>query len=422
MKFRRHIMPVLAVAALICSGCGSAKTSTKAATSPSSGAGSSGTTASASDNATGSPITIGGIGDLTGAGSSPQPTQGLAAFVKYTNSHGGIGGHPLKFISCDGGLDPNLYISCAKNLASNSAVIASSDLGGIGFGQSDPVLAQADIGIVNSDAVTAPEFDAPNAVIATGGVPVSLGALVTYFARTKHVQKVAFTSVTGEGAQIEAIVASFAKPLGVTIVPFFYPQTTTDFTATALAISASGAGLVLGATPVEGVGSFLLALKAAGNTIPTAWFDTSLTPAAITQAGSAANGLYTTAAFPTPATARGTDATALADYAAGMKAYGQPTGTGSLQGWAVGLLLANLITQGGGGAATRASVLNVLQKGSFNSVPLFPAHLSRAPGVSTAPPVPSFAAMVNPSDFIGQYDNGVFEILPSVGRVNPFQA
>jgi ABC-type branched-subunit amino acid transport system substrate-binding protein len=342
--------------------------------------------------------------------------------VKYTNSHGGIGGHPLKFISCDGGLDPNLYISCAKNLASNSAVIASSDLGGIGFGQSDPVLAQADIGIVNSDAVTAPEFDAPNAVIATGGVPVSLGALVTYFARTKHVQKVAFTSVTGEGAQIEAIVASFAKPLGVTIVPFFYPQTTTDFTATALAISASGAGLVLGATPVEGVGSFLLALKAAGNTIPTAWFDTSLTPAAITQAGSAANGLYTTAAFPTPATARGTDATALADYAAGMKAYGQPTGTGSLQGWAVGLLLANLITQGGGGAATRASVLNVLQKGSFNSVPLFPAHLSRAPGVSTAPPVPSFAAMVNPSDFIGQYDNGVFEILPSVGRVNPFQA
>jgi len=33
--------------------------------------------ASTSGKATGKPITIGGIGDLTGAGSSPQPTQGF---------------------------------------------------------------------------------------------------------------------------------------------------------------------------------------------------------------------------------------------------------------------------------------------------------------------------------------------------------
>jgi hypothetical protein len=145
-----------------------------------------------------------------------------------------------------------------------------------------------------------------------------------------------------------------------------------------------------------------------------------LTPAAISQAGSAANGLYTTAAFPTPATATGQDATELADYAAGMKAYGQPTGTGSLQGWAVGLLLAKAITQAGGASATRASVLNVIQKGSFDNVPLFPSHLSRAAGASTAPPVPAFSAMIDPSDFIGQYENGVFAILPSVGRVDPF--
>jgi len=377
--------------------------------------------ASTSGKATGKPITIGGIGDLTGAGSSPQPTQGLQAYAKYLNSHGGIGGHPLKFISCDGALDPNLFISCARSLVSNNAVIASSDLGGVNFSVSDPILATAGVGVVNSNAVTSPEFAAPNAVITTGGVPASLGALVKYFYETKHIKSIAFTSVTGPGSQIQAIVDSFAKPLGITVTPFLYPTTTTDFTATATAMAASGAGLILGATPVQGVGSILLALKAAGNTIPVSFFDTSITPAAIKQAGSASNGLYTTSAFPTPHTATGQDKQELVAYAAGMRAIGQPTGSGSLQGWATGLLLTNLIEQAGGVKATRASVLNALQNGSMNHVPLFPAHLSRAAGMSTAPPVSAFAALINPSDFIGEYHNEVFSIIPGVGRVNPFK-
>jgi hypothetical protein len=150
-----------------------------------------------------------------------------------------------------------------------------------------------------------------------------------------------------------------------------------------------------------------------------AFFDTSITPAAITEAGSASNGLYTTDAFPTPATAKGQDKTALADYAAGMKAVGQPQGTGSLQGWAVGLLLTTIVKSLGVSHATRAAILNVIEHGSIKGAPLYPATMSKK---TTAPPIAAFSSLINPNEFIGQFKNGKFVILPGVGRVNPYAA
>lgn len=408
MKLRlRSVAPALVAIVLITAAC-------------SSSSGSSSTTSGGStDNATGSPITIGGIGDLTGVSSSPQPTQGLQAYAKYVNSHGGIDGHKLVFISCDGAEDPNKFASCAHNFAANSAVVASSNLGGDEFSQSDPILAAAGMGVVNADPVTQSEFDTPNGVAATGGVPTSLGALVKYFATAKHIKSIAFTGPNGIGAQIEAIVQSFATPYKITVTPYLFPETTTDYTATATALAGSKADLIIGASGVSAVGPILSALKAAGNTIPVSFFDTSITPAAITEAGSASNGLYTTDAFPTPATATGQDKTALNQYAQGMQAVGQPQGTGSLQGWSVGLMLTTIIKALGVKSATRSSILNVIQHGSIDNVPLFPATMSKA---STAPPISSFSSLINPNEFIGQFQNGKFAILPGVGRINPYTA
>lgn len=407
LKFRT-VAPALVAVALLTAACSSSNGSSSTTT----GGGST-------NNATGSPITIGGIADLTGVSSSPQPTQGMTAYANFVNTHGGINGHKLVFLSCDGAEDPNKFASCGHNFASNSAVVASTDLGGDQFAQSDPILAAAGIGIVNSNPVTQSEFNTPNGVAATGGVPTSLGALVKYFATAKHIKTIAFTGPNGIGAQIEAIIQNFATPYKITVTPYLFPETTTDYTATATALAASKADLIIGASGVSAVGPILLALKAAGNTIPVAFFDTSITPQAITQAGSASDGLYTTDAFPTPATATGQDKTALADYAAGMKAAGQPEGTGSLQGWATGVMLTTIIKALGVQNATRAAILNVIQNGSINNAPLFPATMSKK---STAPPIPTFSSLINPNEFIGQFQNGKFAILPGVGRVNPYTA
>jgi ABC-type branched-subunit amino acid transport system substrate-binding protein len=366
-----------------------------------------------------STITIGGIGDLTGQASSPQPTQGLQAYAAFVNSHGGISGHHLKVISCDGAEDPNKYAACAHELSGNSAVVASTDLGGSEFGQSDPILAAGGVGIVDSDPVSATEFDAPNSVSATGGVPTSFGAIVKYFATVKHIKSIAFVSLNGIGTQLQAIVESFAKPYNITVEPYLFPETTTDFTATATAVAASNASVILGSTGVQSVGPLLLALKAAGNSIPVSFFDTSVTPAAIKEAGSASNGLYTTDAFPTLATATGQDKTAMENYIKGMAAAGQKTGSGSLQGWASGLMLTTIIEKLGVANATRAAILKVIESGTIDNAPLYPKAMGKK---ISAPPIASFSSLINPNDFMGQYENGTYKILPGVGRINPYKA
>jgi len=177
-----------------------------------------------------------------------------------------------------------IRIVCAQILGelSSSRIV---NLGGDEFAQSDPILAAAGIGVINSDPVTTSEFATPNGVAATGGVPTSLGALVKYFATVKHYKSIAFTGPDGIGAQIQGIVQLFATPYKMTVTPYLFPETTTDYTATATALAASKADVIIGASGVSAVGPILSALKEAANTIPVAFFDTSITPAAITEAG-----------------------------------------------------------------------------------------------------------------------------------------
>jgi ABC-type branched-subunit amino acid transport system substrate-binding protein len=379
----------------------------------------SGLVSSGAAGASGETFTIGGIGDLTGVSNSPQPTQGLAAYAKWTNAHGGIEGHKLNFLSCDGVEAASKFESCAHNFAGNTAVDAAADLGGDEFGESDPILAAAGIGVCDADPVTTPEFSTPNGVSATGGVPTSLGALVTYFAKVKHYKSIAFTSINGVGSQIQAIVQSFASPLGMTVTPYLFSETTTDFTATATALAGSGKDVIIGATGVTAVGPLLTALKEAGSTIPVSFFDTSITPAAIKEAGSASNSLYSTSAFPTAAVADTRDKKALTNYLAGMKAYGKPASTGALQGWACGLMITQIIKQLGVDDATRAGILNTMQNGTISNAPLYPVTMGKK---VSAPAVPTFSSLINPNEFIGQFQNGVFKINASVGRVNPYKA
>jgi branched-chain amino acid transport system substrate-binding protein len=83
--------------------------------------------APASPPATGTPLLIGWIGTETGAAGGQSSTQGqdaMDSWVKWTNDHGGLGGHPVKAFFEDDKNDPAVGSAAVKKLVENDHVIA----------------------------------------------------------------------------------------------------------------------------------------------------------------------------------------------------------------------------------------------------------------------------------------------------------
>jgi branched-chain amino acid transport system substrate-binding protein len=106
----------IAVLALLAAACGSS--------SKSSGGGAAGTTLPA---ATGTPLKIGWIGTITTAtGVAPNEAKdGMDSWVRWTNSHGGINGHPVQVVTyADDKADPAVGLAAVKDMVENQHVIA----------------------------------------------------------------------------------------------------------------------------------------------------------------------------------------------------------------------------------------------------------------------------------------------------------
>ncbi len=125
-KRKRHLLRACAGVTVLfvgLSACGSSgKTSsptTKSGASPTSGtSGGSGTSAT--------PYVIGQVGTFSGsyASSNVGAKYGLDAWVKYTNAHGGVDGHPVKLISMDDQLNAALALTDVKQLVQQDHVMA----------------------------------------------------------------------------------------------------------------------------------------------------------------------------------------------------------------------------------------------------------------------------------------------------------
>jgi branched-chain amino acid transport system substrate-binding protein len=83
--------------------------------------------AGAAAKPTGAPLLIGSIQQQTSSVTATRSTggeDGLNAWVKWTNTHGGINGHPVKAIILDDKGDPAVGLADAKNLVESDHVIA----------------------------------------------------------------------------------------------------------------------------------------------------------------------------------------------------------------------------------------------------------------------------------------------------------
>jgi branched-chain amino acid transport system substrate-binding protein len=87
----------------------------------------SGGAASASSSPKGTPLVIGSIQEETSStatGSSLEGAQSLQAWVKWTNAHGGINGHPVQVTILDDKGDPAVGLADAQTLVQTDHVIA----------------------------------------------------------------------------------------------------------------------------------------------------------------------------------------------------------------------------------------------------------------------------------------------------------
>src|SRR3954464_13442860 len=115
-KHRLAVLGAVTAVSLALAGCGSDNKAEPAATPQTTPATTPGGTA-----ATGAPIKIGTLGSYTGAQASSLGAMDdtMQAWVKWTNAHGGVNGHPVELTLYDDASDPAKAKSFAKKLVAD---------------------------------------------------------------------------------------------------------------------------------------------------------------------------------------------------------------------------------------------------------------------------------------------------------------
>jgi branched-chain amino acid transport system substrate-binding protein len=125
-RHRRFVAPAGAVAiALLAVACSSGTAATSSTPSSS---------AASHTKLSGTPYVIGNIGTYSGAYASSDigAHDAIDAWVKYTNAHGGINGHPVKLIQFDDQLNAGLAITDVKEMVQQDHVMAIVGVSSVG--------------------------------------------------------------------------------------------------------------------------------------------------------------------------------------------------------------------------------------------------------------------------------------------------
>ena len=232
MKRQTTLIALIALTAafgLVVAACGTAGTG-------SGGQGGQGAVdgADAAHGLTGDPIVVADITDITGIpGFDPSPlSKGEKAAVAYVNSRGGIGGRPLKLITCDSKLDPGASAACGQAAIAAKAV-AIVGIDNVASNGLDEAVRKA--GIISMQVPTAPQqFADPNYFPLGAGGPAEYYGL-GYHVASKGAKKVSMiVQDAAFGHTFADQVTQAAKQAGAeTVDVTYYPPATTDFSAVA---------------------------------------------------------------------------------------------------------------------------------------------------------------------------------------------
>jgi branched-chain amino acid transport system substrate-binding protein len=218
---------------------------TASGTAASGGTGAAAALAAGTKNVTGgNPVVIGVLyTDDNPIGTAPEIKSAGEAAADYVNSHGGIGGRPVKIVACNGMNNAQNDAQCATQFV-NSGVVTVEGLDGFWGGVGVSIIGKA--GIANQTLpISGPEFSAPNAYPWEGSGVTASAAAASYFVQQKLTSACAYQDIPSFQEQC---VEDFQKPaqaLGASPQLVTIPPTANDLSQYAAKLQQTGAKGVL---------------------------------------------------------------------------------------------------------------------------------------------------------------------------------
>ncbi len=300
---------------LAIAGCSSSTTPSATGSATSGGADVFGTPNAAS----GDPVVFGVLNLESGPVTFPETLLAEQAAVSYVNAYkGGIGGHPIKLITCQTDGSPATSQRCANQILDQKpiAILGAADTGAPG---AVPVWQNAGLAYLGGIPFTPVEQNNKDAVIFSSISTGDNAAASVYAAKTLGAKSAAviYTSDTQGTASAEGVIIPTMTANGISkITKISIPPTASDVSsAVATAVGASPDVIYVDAPAA--CPNILNSLKQLGNTAKILGIDTCTAPAAIAGANGGAEGLYF--ASPVLDPSAGTAETKL--YLAAMQKY-----------------------------------------------------------------------------------------------------
>jgi len=269
--------------------------------------------------ASGDPIVFGTIALASGPITFPEVLAAEQAAVEYVNGYlGGIGGRPIKLVSCDTDGAPATSQRCANQILDEKpvAIIGGADIGSPG---AIPVWEGAGLAYLGGIPFTPVEQNSPNAVIFSS-VSTADNAAASVFAATELKAKsaaVIYTSDTQGTSVAEGVIIPTMTAAGITdITKISIPPTASDVASAVATAVGANPDVIYVNTPVA-CPNILSSLLQLGNQAIIMGIDPCTSPPAIAGANGGAEGLYFAAPVLDPSA--GTDETNL--YVAAMKKW-----------------------------------------------------------------------------------------------------
>ena len=343
---------------------------------------------------------------LSGEYPFPEDVTGAQAAAKAINASGGIQGHKLEVLSCDGQsvTDPNPTIACAQNEVADPAVLA--DIGNYsGFGGvSEPIFQKANLATIGDAPFSAPQYALSNSFPLLGIEGQGTAILLA----DQGVKKVVFASVElAEDQQASELANTVLKESrGLPIAGSVgVPLTETDITPQVTQAASEGDGVAMNITPQQTT-QFVVAVKQGGlsSKLKVAMAALNATPSEIKSFGSAANGVYVESSLPLVTS----NVSGIKLYRTQMNAV-DPSAIKdeiSLNSWMATWAFAQVARKLPASQLTRVGVLDAFNHlTNFNVFGLLPPHYTTTK--PSALGIPGLNRVFNVYSYYGEIEHGV---------------
>jgi branched-chain amino acid transport system substrate-binding protein len=364
--------------------------------------------------ATGNPINLAFLAQVSSQGTGGDGWPGIQAAIKYVNAHGGIKGRPLAAQECVDNADPNLAVGCATRAADDPSVIASVASATLQGAAVDPILERAGLPSIGANPDVSADFSSP-VVFATDIGGLSGLGVVAAAADLLHAKKISFVygqtpaAATAIGLLDSVVLAPrHLPPVNAIGVPNF----SGDLSPAVAKAEQGSPDAIVTYTGQAQANSFVKAARQQGVTTPILIAASAETPSAVQQQLGGGQNLY----FYTSFKRSGPFYNAfLSQWQAAGNSPSQADEF-AINGWLSVTMFAQVARTLP--TVTRASVLAAFSKlTNYSTGGLLPPLTFSKPGTGLGGKAPR---IVNPTMGLSQYQNGTFVPVAGGTFTNPF--